>query len=77
MVKFGRGLGLTLETLAALFIGAQMLRQELQGDLTVKLGVLGQVYLTHSASTNFFDDLVVRNLGTGSQGNKRPGPVIM
>jgi hypothetical protein len=58
----GRGcLGFALETLERLMVLRQSLRQELQGDEAMQLGVFGLIDHTHPAAAQLLQNTVVRN----------------
>src|SRR5271157_267702 len=61
MIEGGRGLSLALEALQGLMVPGHFLRQELEGDEAVELGVFGLIDHTHSAAAEFLHDAVVRN----------------
>ncbi len=61
MIKGGSRLGLALESLQGMAVSGQLLGQELQGDETVELRVLGLVDDTHATAAMLLNNLVVRN----------------
>jgi hypothetical protein len=58
-VKRGRCASLAQELLAALLIGLDGRRQELEGDGPAQPRVLGAVHLTHAAGAEALADLVL------------------
>ena len=61
MVQRGSGLGLAAETLQSLAVLGDVFREEFQGDEAIEAGVFGLVNDTHAATTQLFDDAVVRD----------------
>jgi hypothetical protein len=51
MVQSGRDFGLAQETLAKLFVGADLFAEDLDGIAAGKFGVFGQVDGAHTATT--------------------------
>ncbi len=49
------------ESVPGLAVPRKIIGQELQGDETAKLGVLGFVDHAHAAATEFLDNAVVRD----------------
>jgi hypothetical protein len=61
MIERGGGLGFALETGEGLRVARDVLREKFQRDETAEARVLGFVDDTHAATTEFFDDAVVRD----------------
>jgi hypothetical protein len=61
MIEGGSGMRFTAETLQSLSILFHVIGKEFQSDDAVKADVQGLVDDTHSASTEFFQDAIVRN----------------
>lgn len=75
MAQAGDGLRLALEPGAAVRVGADLGREDLDGEVAVQAGVAGLVDLTHAASADGGLDLVrpeARSRGE-RHGNLRPG----
>ena len=63
MVQRGDGTGLALEPTAALRIGGQRMRENLQRDFAPQLPIVGEEDLAHAAGTDGADDPVVAERG--------------
>jgi hypothetical protein len=61
VVQSGRCFGFALKTAQDLRIVCQLVGQELQSDETAKLDILGLIDNAHSPTTEFPDDVVVRD----------------
>ena len=61
VIKRGSGLGLALEAFECLMIFGERLRQELESDKPVQLGVLGLIDHTHASAAQLFEDSIVGN----------------
>jgi hypothetical protein len=61
MVERGGGAGLTFESFERLWVVCNIFWQELQGDETPESRVFGLVDHTHPATTELFDDAVMRD----------------
>ena len=61
VVQQGRRLGLALEALQRLVVGAEAGRERLEGDEAVQYGVVGLVHLAHRAAAELADDRVLAN----------------
>src|SRR5579864_2955418 len=61
MVEGGGGLGFTAEAAQNLRVFRDLVRQELQGDEAVELGVDGFVDDAHASAAQSFDDAIVRD----------------
>src|SRR6266571_1896626 len=73
MIQRGCGLRLPLETSQGLSVSGNLLRQKLESDEAMQARVLSLVDHTHTPSTEFLDDAVVRDGladhgGVGTQG---------
>ncbi len=69
MVQRGNGARLVLETPNTVRVSRQLLRQDLDSDVTTKACVVRAVDLTHAASAEEGDDLVRAEATTGRQGH--------
>ena len=58
MIERGGRLGFALEPVLGLFVGRGFLGQELEGDLAIQLGIVGEKYLPHPAFAELFQNLV-------------------
>ena len=65
MIELGKERGFTLETIEALLVLGELLRQHFDGDVTAELRVPRSVNLSHSALTNGLDDFVVAEFRAG------------
>ena len=72
VVERGQNLGLALEAGQPVLIGCHGGRQDLQGHLTLQLGVAGPIDLAHTARAEMADDLVGSEAGAGSQRHAAP-----
>ena len=54
MIQCGCSASLAHEALVGLLILSDAIRQELEGDVAAKLGVLGLVHHSHSTTAQFF-----------------------
>ena len=61
MIESGSGVGFTAETLESLGVLLHVVGEKFQSHEAIKAGVQGLVDHTHSASTKFFQDAIVRN----------------
>jgi len=61
-------LGLSLKSFQCLMLFGERLGQELEGDKTAELGVLGLIDHTHAAATELFQNAIV---GDGLAGHLR------
>jgi hypothetical protein len=61
VIESGRGVRFAAKTLQGLGILLQVIGQKFQSDDAIKAGVQGLVDNTHSASTEFFQDAIVRD----------------
>jgi len=62
MAERGQEARFTLEPRAALRIGQQLRREDLDRDITLQLGVASAVYDAHSAGTDQGDDAILADL---------------
>ena len=81
MAQPSNGLGLLDEAGLLILILSCKMRQELQGNLTLKSSILGKLHLPHPTGTELFEDLIMTYLlilhnegilpgwGTGSEGD--------
>ena len=63
MIQGRRGLGFALKAAECLWVFGYLFGQKLEGHEAAELHILGLVDDTHSATTEFFDDAVVRDCG--------------
>jgi len=61
MIQSGGCLRLALEFLKGMAVSGQLLREELQGNGALELGVFGLVDDTHATAAELLDDPVMRN----------------
>ncbi len=61
MIERGSSLGLALKPFQGFPVLGGVFRQELQGDSTLELGVLGLIDDTHAPATEFLNNAIVRN----------------
>jgi hypothetical protein len=61
MIESGSGVGFTAETLQSLGVLLHVVGEKFQSHEAIKAGVQSLVDHTHSASTKFFQDAIVRN----------------
>jgi len=59
MIEGGGGAGFLLETSQPLGVGGVLLRQHLDGDITIQLRIPRPIHLSHAALTERFEDLVM------------------
>ncbi len=64
MVEGGQQVGLPLQAGEALLVGSHYLRQDLDRYLALQAGVVGAIHLTHTASAQRLDNLVMAESGT-------------
>ena len=61
MIERRSCLCLPAETLDDCEVARQIIRQELNGDETIKSRIFGPISHTHSAAADFFEDPIMRN----------------
>ncbi len=69
MVERGQHLRFALETREALRVVHEGVRENLQGDIAVELGVPRLVHLAHAARADGGEDFVGAEGGTGCEGH--------
>ena len=61
MIQIRCGRSFLLETMQAIFVGSELLAQDLDRDLASELHVLGEIDLTHSAGAELLEYPVMRD----------------
>jgi hypothetical protein len=77
MIQGGGSLCFTVKAAHCLRVWREPVRKELQGNETVKLGVLSLVHNTHAAATELFQNAVVRNALADERVGIRHSAVIL
>jgi len=67
MVERGGRLGLALEAFEGLKVRGKLLREELEGDESVQLGVLSLIDYTHATTPELLENAIVGNGLAGHQ----------
>ena len=70
IIQRGQDLSLPLEPGQPLSILGELLRQDLDGDLALQIGVLGPIYLSHPAFTDLLSDLVMGESSLSKRASK-------
>ena len=64
MIQLGKSAGFVVETVTCGFIGESSGRENLDGDIAVEAGIVGEVNNSHSAAADSLKDSVMAEIGT-------------